>query len=548
MTSCESVKRRASTSAFNFARLPFLLAISCTALSAASCTRPNIPPAIAAPAPRPSPTPTLAPISERRVDARGITYVFRASRLTNLAWQLDCLAGFGRCSQPAYAALWRDRLQAEPELRTALAHWGELRQQLRGPVGEQLESRSLLPVPQPKADLWQRVRFASVVADDPAAYASALNALTDTPSADALRAALARFDLAFSTIWAEVLPVLERAMTEQAALQRREDVALTIQRVAAFYGSSLGTPPTMRFDFLYRPEHASADFATQLLDHGLIEVVASEKPEHRIQPPVHEMFHYLFASAGFSKLDELASRFAASPDPNALAAYGLLDEVLATGLAQGVLGGELSPAELQARLAIPLRLYDNAFIDAVTKSFLPALNALLREPVPGGTVFTPEFQTAYLASVQVAFPHGMPPASELRPLACAYSKDLSKAHDALRAGSGSRVVGSADQPDSEDARSLIEDHATWGRVLLLKTSELGVLGRYVKSLPNTEAPLRTAARKNRRFAYATRAAGSGPVFVLVADDDEQARKLVAEFMSLESPFVGLGLANPRGGG
>ena len=515
------------------------------------CARPPSTPAIAATAARPvaapQAAPSVPPVVEQRVEAQGIEYVFRASRLTNLAWQLDCLAGFGRCSQPAYEALWQERLNREPDLPVALTRWKDLRRQLRGPVGEHPESRSLLPVPQPKADLWQRIRLASVTAHDELEYRADLCALTDAKSADALRSVMARFDAAFSDIWAQALPVLQQAMTEQAALQRRADVALTAQRVTAFYGGSLGTPPTMRFDLLYRPEHPSADFATQLLDHGLIEVVASAKAELRMQPPVHEMFHYLFATAPFPKLDELASRFAASPDPNALAAYGLLDEVLATGLAQGVLGGQLAPAELQARLATPRRLYNDPFIDAVTKAFLPQLNALLLNPVEGGTVFSTEFQTAYLAAVKAAFPRGLPPAAQLRPLACTYSKEFAPAYEALRAAAGP-LVGSSDQPDSEDSRSLLEEHATWGRVILLKTSELPALHRYAKSLPlAAEAELRRATRKNQRFAYATRAPGSGPVFVLVADNAEQARELVTELVALEATFSGLALARPRTG-
>jgi hypothetical protein len=528
------------------------LLVSSGALPIAGCARPSLTPATAAstataitPA---QAAPSVPAVAEQRVEAYGINYVFRASRLTNLAWQLDCLAGFGRCSRPAYEALWQARLQSEPDLLVALARWTELRRKLRGPVGERLVSRSLLPLPERKADLWQRVRFASVIAADDAEYQSDLYALTDTQSADALRAVIARFDLAFSTIWAHALPVLQRAMAEQATLQRREDVAATVQRVAAFYGGGIGAPPTMRFDLLYRPEHASADFSTQLLDHGLIEVVASAKPELRIQPPMHEMFHYLFASAPFPKLDELASRFAASPDADALAAYGLLDEALATGLAQGVLGRELAPAELAARLATPRKLYDDPFIDAVTKAFLPALGALLQKPAAGGTVFSGEFQTAYLAAVKAAFPRGLPPAAELRPLACAYSKDLEKAYDALRVASGSPLVGSSDQPDDEDTRSLLEDHSTWGRVLLLKTNELSALHRYAKSLaPAAVAMLSVAARRNNRFAYATRAPGSGPVFVLVADNDEHAQKLVVEFIGLDQTFSGLALAQRRTG-
>ena len=107
-------------------------------------------------------------------------------------------------------------------------------------------------------------------------------------------------------------------------------------------------------------------------------------------------------------------------------------------------------------------------------------------------------------------------------------------------------MGSSDQPNSEDARSLLEDHPTWGRVLLLKTSELRTLHRYAKSLaPDTEALLDAATRLNQRFAHATRAPGSRPVFVLVADSNGQAKELITEFIGFEVTFSGLALAKPR---
>ncbi len=97
------------------------------------------------------------------------------------------------------------------------------------------------------------MRLASVTAADEAQYRSSLYVLTDRQSADALGDVIARFDRAFAGIWAQALPVLTHAMSDQAALHRRQDVALTVERVAAFYGGNIGTPPTMRFDLLLPP-------------------------------------------------------------------------------------------------------------------------------------------------------------------------------------------------------------------------------------------------------------------------------------------------------
>ncbi len=204
------------------------------------------------------------------------------------------------------------------------------------------------------------------------------------------------------------------------------------------------------------------------------------------------------------------------PDPNLpLAAYGLLDEVLATGLApRSARWSSLRRTELGARLAAPRKLYDDPFIDAVTKAFLPELSALLRQPMAGRAVFSPEFQSGLPRIGEGRFP--------ARSAACsrdsdhwpaAYSKRSQKAYDALR-HRHRLAFGQQLRPTRRRAtRSpLLEDHSTWGRVLLLKTDELDVLHRYVKSLPASAASFRAAGRQNQRFAYATRAASSGPVF------------------------------------
>ncbi len=475
----------------------------------------------------------------------GIEYVFLASRLANLAWELDCLAGFGRCSLPAFQQVWRAKLEHSADLRNALGVWTSERRAARGPVGEHPESRSRLPLPHANGDLWQRVRLASVLAADVSEYERIVSTLTDRRTGASLRHALERFDAAFGDTWQQALPVLGAAMGEQVALQRRPGVARTIRQAVDFYGADLGQHPTIRFDLLFRPENASADYGTQLLGHGFVEVVASQRAAQRIQVPLHEMFHYLFASAPFSELDDLANRFVAVRGGQALAAYGLLDEVLATGLAQGVLARELS-FDSREQSTTERALYADPFIDGVTKAFLPTLTELLRRPASGGTVFKPEFLTSYLAAVKTAFPRGLPPAAEMRPLACAYSRGFEKAYETLSAATASPVIGSSDQVDSEDGRALLEDRTTWGRVLLLKTTELSALSRYRTSIgPTTFEAVRRAARVNKRFAYATRSPGAGPFFVLMADAGADSEELVNKFLVLDVPFSGLALTSPR---
>jgi hypothetical protein len=480
--------------------------------------------------------------------SHGITYTFRASRLANLAWQLDCLADLGPCSRPAYEALWREKFEGDPSLRPALERWSALRHAARGRVGDvNSQSSSALPLPKRNADLAQRVRLASVLATDAADYQRLVRILTSSETASVLRGVLQRFDAAFDDIWRQALPALKRAVSEQAALHARNDIAEAIQRVEAFYGADLGAERAIHFELLFRPQHHSATHALQLLDRSLIEVVETEPPALRVQVPLHEMFHYLFASASEQKLDALATRFAESSNPDALAAYGLLDEVLATGLAQGALARKLTPKELEAKLGVPEKLYADPYIDAVAKAFLPDLELYLSLPAEREAVFSPAFFGAYLQAVARAYPRGLPPAAQLRPMACAYSAEFEKAYQALLAGAKSPIIGSSDQPDSEDARGLLEARPSWARVFLLKADRVSLLSRYAKFVsPEVAKTIREAARQGGSFAYAARAPGSGPVFVLAAESNDDAERLVREFLGLNAMFSGFALrSQPR---
>ncbi|HEY8945104.1 MAG TPA: hypothetical protein VIM73_12620 [Polyangiaceae bacterium] len=486
-------------------------------------------------------------VMERRHLAHGIEYVFRASRLANLSWQLDCLAGLHACSRAAYEELWGDTLRDRTGLRSALRRWAELRSRNRGPVGElSPTSPTQLPLPKLNPDLWQRVRLASLSAPDTAHYESILYALTDRSTAKALRDVVEEFDASFDGLWRRALPELERAIGEQRTLQARSDVGLTIRRVADFYGADLGRHPQITFDMLFRPEHVSPTHATQVLDRGLIEVVSSEPPALRIQVPLHELFHFLFASAPHDRLERLAQRFAGSTNPDALAAYGLLDEVLATGLAQGVLGRRLTPEQFQQKLAAPRRLFADEFVDAVAKALLPTLEEIVTRPDARDAVFSAEFHAAYLGAVARAYPNGLPPGAHLRPLACAYSKELESAYRTLHARSGARLVASTAEPDTEEARALLEERHTWGRGLLLKPDQLGSLRRYNRVLGAADVlEIARAARRGASFAYANRVPGTGPVFVLVADDHGGAEALLQRFFELGAMFSGLALEVPR---
>jgi hypothetical protein len=110
----------------------------------------------------------------------------------------------------------------------------------------------------------------------------------------------------------------------------------------------------------------------------------------------------------------------------------------------------------------------------------------MAQPSAQNAGFSAELHAAYLDAVARAYPKGLPPGAHLRPLACAYSKELEPAYRVLHTRSGAQLVGSTADPDTEDARALLEERPSWGRVLLLKPEQVGGLRRYKQVLRAAE--------------------------------------------------------------
>jgi len=526
----------ARASDLRMTRFSRLVVVGAAACSAARVQPPAAPPHAAAPAPAPVSIPVAAPPSttdvpgavastaladaERSVVAEPVTYVFRASRMTNLLYVLDCLAGLQPCSTAAFATSW-PAAAWKPDDDSAIAAW-KLLHHARGSVGDHAaQAGPPLPLPYHAHGVADAVVVAGYGARDLDDYAARLAVLVNETDTATARAIAARFESRASDRWQATRAGLVAALEEYVALAARPDVRVLAASIARLYRVPAGGM-RQTFELVARPRHASGSNARQLGDLGVVEVTIGDAVTHQFAVVTHEMFHAWFAASPIEDQIALVERFASSADPIATAAYGMLDEALATALGNGLVARAVTPAEYEQRARIPRGLYDDRFIDAVAKALLPALEARL---AAGRSVFDDDFVPEYLRAVHTGVPDGLPPIAHLRPMACAMDPSLHEAARYLQQVSRASHVESTD--GAPEAAELFRQRRAWGKAILWTRSNLAALRPLVDQA--TLAALRRQAKAGAPFVLTMRGSPGGFVFVLIADDDAAARKLIDAF-------------------
>lgn len=509
-----------------FSRLMLVGAAACNAAQVQA-------PSPAAPAHAASPTraPVLTPAdalpgttdaadAERVVVAESVTYVFRASRMTNLLYVLDCLAGLQPCSTEAFATSWPAAAWT-PDDDSALAAWKQLHH-ARGSLGDRAaKADPPLPLPYHPRGVAEAVLVAGYGARDLDDYTVRLAPMVSEAEATRAREIAARFEARASDRWQATRAGLVAALDEYTALATRRDVRALTASIAKLYRvPAAGMRQT--FELVARPRHASASNARQLGDLGVVEVTIGDDVTHKFAVVAHEMFHAWFGASPIEDQVALVERFASSADPIAAPAYGILDETLATALGNGLVARAVAPAEYEWRARTPRGLYNDPLIDPVAKALLPALEARL---AAGTSVFDDDFVPEYLRAVHIALPDGLPPIAHLRPMACAMDPSL---HDAARYLQQVSRASRAESTDgAREAAELFRRRRAWGKAILWARGNVAALAPLVDQV--TLAALRRRAKTGAPFVLTTRRPPRGLVFILIADDDAAARKLIDAF-------------------
>lgn len=475
--------------------------------------------------PSASPAPT-APL-EARAAHGSIVFHVRATPLANLAYQLDCLSNTVACTQDVFRALWRS--EWTPADDAALAVWQSVRRRYVGSLNLIDDPK----VPRSHLSYGARVRTASLLSESIDDYMRWLDVLVMPGDKAKLRATLEHFWPRFSTWWtAHGRAIVAAPLPRLAALLGDAQLAMLFDRVSHFYGPDLDPGTDVSFDLIARPP-ADGTHAEANDNHLVIEVQADDKVETRMPVAAHELCHFFYGSRTATATQVLIDRFAASPDPLAKIAVGLMNETLATVFGNAFIGRVVAPAETVRRLTHDNGLYNDRNIDRTAKALISQMDALV-----AGTIDDDTFFTTYLAAVHLALGDTPAPSAYFREFLLAYSP-------AMRA-SGERFIRQSKAESvhsgllTADAASEVTRNPQFTVVSILSPQDLPTFDAYAKIFGATVAQeLRAEVKHGVPFAYAISRPPHAMAYILVANDATSMDALADALIARQEPLQGV---------
>lgn len=340
----------------------------------------------------------------------GPDLVVHYTPLANLTYQLDCVSGVRiQCSRQNLRALWdREFLRTAPD-SAQLADWARIRNRYEAEVYPAVdEGAPALPLEGRYEGVYlaERMRVAGFQATSAADYGQRIQLLALAGDAARLREVVDYFLPRFDGWWQrEAAAAGAPFATRVGELLRDPRIAGRVAEFARFYGVEWAPGETLDFTLLYRPSLARENTSGQQIGaRSVVEFVAGEQPEQRMDVVIHELCHYLFSRIPRERLAALEAGFvarAAAGEASAPAAYNLLNEALATTFGNGiVIRAFMTPAAYDSMLAKEASLYANPWIDGAAKATLPWIEAWLAQ---GRAIDDPAFAPRYVAALDSAF-------------------------------------------------------------------------------------------------------------------------------------------------
>lgn len=460
----------------------------------------------------------------------------------NLVYQLDCLSGATmNCAPQAVRALWERSFLRSPQDADLVAQWGRVRARYqRASWSPDDEPRAVYAARERGVDLGRRFRIASLQAATIDDLVSRLELITTEADGQQLAATLRHFEPRFMEWWnTKALPEGVAFRAALQALLASPRIQTELAWFVAFYQAEIPAGKQLSFNLIYRPGSSSEPTSgEQIGAYSLIEFLSKEDPTQRIDVVLHELCHYLFSASADARFAEWAGRFRKEARADALPAYNLLNEALATALGNGRIGRLYSSPERWKRyLATDRSFYNDANIDRAGKALLPWLDEWLEA---GKTMFDPQFVPEVLATLRVAFGDELTaPALQLN--AMFLRLDAPFGHEftgvVARAMHASSISSSSGDWTGQDLDELNQDPAL--SALFVVTPE--GLGQMKAQGALTEGEFASFSQIDlaRGLLWSKQRTPQAMLYVIVARSREVAERLVDDLAAMKRSFVGV---------
>ena len=385
-------------------------------------------------------TKASTPLTTVKVPHRN-PYDLRALPWGNLFYQLDCLAGQGHCSQESYRSLWQT-LSWDTEDDQQLALWKNLRQRYAQHIQFETPTvQSPLPTRFEGMRLWDKIRLASLNAHNTHELQLNLQLVMHPQDAEQLVALLLHFNPRFLSWWQSEGEALSRSgLVHFESLLQQKTLPSFLSQVGRFYEAELTPESLLAFNFMARPQSPeNTSNGEQIESQSVVEIVAGKAPGDKLDVVVHELCHYLYRRSPAEAEQRLLQWFASQPGPEAIVAYNLLNEVLATSIGNALINQwQMSPSDFQKYVKNPRALYNDPWIAPVAKAVYPRVQRALDT---GESLYSVAFLNDYLRLTrQTLGAEARHPVPLLRTMAAAYTPET---RDAFRSFQRQLRIGAA---------------------------------------------------------------------------------------------------------
>ncbi len=269
-----------------------------------------------------------------------MTIVFRAGAVGNLAWQLDTLSGHSNTKAKDYTDLWRHDLAWSSEDAQQLERWSVLHSRYRGAKTENRNGKS--PYPPNYGRFYGTAvsrdaafRIAALDAPDLATLRSKYEELCGRACAGRFVGILRHFWPRFSDWWQhEGLTTASKLVPQIVSKTSDSDLGNVCQSAIALTNAQVPARATVALDLAIHPKkYLTNTTATVLEGHLLIEVVDDPKiGAPPLATAIHEFTHHFYDLAPRPDHVRLIERFLQRPEPYSMAAYSILNEVVAASV------------------------------------------------------------------------------------------------------------------------------------------------------------------------------------------------------------------------
>jgi hypothetical protein len=355
-----------------------------------------------------------------------------------------------------------------------------------------------------------------------------LHNLVSSNDINTIVATLAHFEPKFSEVWEQV-GAREKAYAQRVQQLLNKDAPLIndfVNRIAAFYGARLDEPIEFRVHFLWSPS-AQGGLSTLAERHIFCETSENEDPRRFVLSVLHEVCHYLSANTPARFKYRRSEKFL---NKGVYFPLTLVEESLATALAQGCAGKKLTPDWFASNT--PWVSHFGGKVDKVARRLVPIVQKMVDVHETLSESRMEEIADLCQAALS---PQPKDYASNCLLVGSQPTRDLflTRLPEA-----GYRPLADYSQVDA-----LIQERDArldrWlNRVYLVSASDMNLFSAQQWLLPVERMAFDALRSQHKQFIYTVRN-GSRLEFVLYGEDNDHIKTVIDRFKTLTQIMEGL---------